>query len=158
MKEGSCNPSLLINTEPPGLDCQIHRRGRSHLFTQKGTLFTMLMSLPGLRGNGPALAGKLWKGWSFRAVREGGTAGVGNCRGRSHLFTQKGATLYYTNVIAEAPRDRSCARREARERMERSRCARGEGLIASNARSGPVPLLLPLREVSGAGLWKKGVG
>ena len=48
------------------------RRGRSHLFTQKGTLFTMLMSLPGLRGNGPALAGKLGKGWSFRAVREGG--------------------------------------------------------------------------------------
>ena len=72
MKEGSCNPSLIINTEPPVLDCQIHRRGRSHLFTQKGTLFTLLMSLPGLRGNGPALAGKLWKGWSFRAVREGG--------------------------------------------------------------------------------------
>ena len=71
MKEGSCNPSLIINTEPPGLDCQIHRKGRSHLFTQKETLFTMLMSLPGLRGNGPALAGKLWKGWSFRAVREG---------------------------------------------------------------------------------------
>ena len=71
----------------------------------------------------------------------------------------KGDTLYYTtDVVAGAPRERSCARREALERMELSRCARGEGLIASNARSGPVPLLLPLREVSGAGLWKKGVG
>ncbi len=90
MKEGSCNPSLIINTEPPGLDCQIHRKGRSHLFTQKGTFFTILMSLPGLRGNGPALAGKLWKGWSFRAVREGGTAGVGptslHQRGHSVLY------------------------------------------------------------------------
>ena len=53
----------------------------------------------------------------------------------------KGDTLYST-VVVRAPRDRSCARREARERMEFSRCARGEGMIASNARSGPVPLPL----------------
>ena len=58
----------------------------------------------------------------------------------------KGDTLYSTVVVVRAPRDRSCARREARERMERSRCARWEGMIASNARFGPVPLpLLPLR-------------
>ena len=46
-------------------------RGRSHLFTQKGTLYIIPMSLQRLRRNGPALAGKLGKGWSFRAVREG---------------------------------------------------------------------------------------
>ena len=56
MKEGSCNPSLIINTEPPGLDCQIHRKGRSHLFTQKETLLNLLLSLQGLRGIGPPLA------------------------------------------------------------------------------------------------------
>ena len=36
-------------------------RGRSHLFTQKGTLFTILMSLLGLRGTGPALAAASWR-------------------------------------------------------------------------------------------------
>ena len=40
-----------------------------------------------------------------------------------------------------APRDRSCARREARGRKSPSRCARGVWVIASNARSGSVPLL-----------------
>ena len=48
------------------------RRGRSHLFTQKGTLYTLCLALQGLRGTEPARAGKLWTGWSFRAVREGG--------------------------------------------------------------------------------------
>ena len=62
-------------------------RGRSHLFTQKGTLFTIIDGplLPkswgesegnrrvvaGLRGIGPALAGKLGGGFGFRASREG---------------------------------------------------------------------------------------
>ena len=36
-------------------------RGRSHLFTQKGTLFTLLMSLLGLRGTGPALSAASWR-------------------------------------------------------------------------------------------------
>ena len=36
-------------------------RGRSHLFTQKGTLFTSLMSLLGLRGTGHALAAASWR-------------------------------------------------------------------------------------------------
>ena len=36
-------------------------RGRSHLFTKKGTLLTILMSLLGLRGTGPALAAASWK-------------------------------------------------------------------------------------------------
>ena len=36
-------------------------RGQSHLFTQKGTLFTILMSLLGLRGTGPALAAASWR-------------------------------------------------------------------------------------------------
>jgi hypothetical protein len=72
-------------------------RGRSLTFTQKGPLYTILMPLQqdwgqavldrsgegmgvvgrvggcvlGLRGIGPALAGKLGGGWGFRAVREG---------------------------------------------------------------------------------------
>ncbi len=39
-----------------------------------------------------------------------------------------------------APRGRSCARREARGRLRLSRCARGRGVIASSACSGPAPL------------------
>ena len=70
----------------------------------------------------------------------------------------KGDTLYYADVVAGAPRERSCARREALERMELSRCARGEGMIASNARSGPIPLPLRLGEVSGARSVQRGVG
>ena len=152
MKEGSCNPSLIINTEPPGLDCQIHRKGRSHLFTQKETLSTMLMSLPGLLGNGPALAGKLWKGWSFRAVREGGTAGVGptylHKRGRSVLYCCccKGSAGPGLHSQGNSGKDGAFAL-----------CARG-CLIASNARSGPVPLPLRLGEVSGARSVQRGVG
>ena len=61
--------AVFFGSAGPGLrNC----RGRSHLFTQKGTLSTLLLSWQGLRGTRPALAGKLWKGWSFRAVREGG--------------------------------------------------------------------------------------
>jgi hypothetical protein len=41
-----------------------------------------------------------------------------------------------------APRDRSFARRKARGRMELSRCARGALVIASKARSSPIPLRL----------------
>ena len=69
----------------------------------------------------------------------------------------KGATLNYFTYWKEAPRgeifwvcgrvvaprDRSCARREARGRKSPSRCARGVWVIASNARSGSVPLLPP---------------
>ena len=40
--------SLRPDPAAAGLICQ--SRGRSHLFTQKGTLFTILMSLLGLRG------------------------------------------------------------------------------------------------------------
>ena len=69
----------------------------------------------------------------------------------------KGDTLYST-VVVRALRERSCARREALERMELSRCARGEGMIASNARSGPIPLPLRLGEVSGARSVQRGVG
>ena len=74
-------------------------RGRSHLFTQNGALSTILEGplLPkswgvsegsrrvvaGLRGIGPALAGKLGGGFGFRA------ASRARSRGRSHLFTQK---------------------------------------------------------------------
>jgi len=39
-----------------------------------------------------------------------------------------------------APRDRSCSRRKARGRLGFSRCARGALVIASKARSGPIPL------------------
>ena len=57
-----------------------------------------------------------------------------------------------------APRDRSCARREARGRMGLSRCARGRGLIASNACSGPVPLPLGALLVLGPDLGDSLVG
>ena len=40
----------------------------------------------------------------------------------------------------DAPRDRACARKEARRRIDLSRCARGERVIASRARSDPIPL------------------
>ena len=46
-------------------------RGRSLIFTQKGPLQTIALCLLGLRGIGPALAGNVGTGWSFRAVREG---------------------------------------------------------------------------------------
>ena len=39
--------------------------GRSHVFTQKGTLYTITVSLKGLRGTVPALAGRLWGGGAF---------------------------------------------------------------------------------------------
>ena len=75
----------------------------------------------------------------------------------SPIYT-KGDTLYSTVVVVRAPRDQACTRRETLERMELSRCARGEGMIASNARSGPIPLPLRLGEVSGARSVQRGVG
>jgi len=45
--------------------------GQSHLFTQKGTLFTILMLLRWLRGSGPALAGNVGTGEAFALSREG---------------------------------------------------------------------------------------
>ena len=64
-------------------------RGRSHLFTQKGTLFTILMSLLGLRGTGPALAAASW--WRKE--------GSGEARRRSaptgHRIPAQGETLGY---------------------------------------------------------------
>ena len=56
-----------------------------------------------------------------------------------------------------APRDQSCARREARGRMRLSRLSREErGLIASNARSGPIPLPLGDLEPVPTRGWSKG--
>ena len=49
---------------------QVDRRGQSRISTQKGTLFTINVFLEGLRGNGPALAGKLGGGLAF-ALRAG---------------------------------------------------------------------------------------
>ena len=45
--------------------------GQSHLFTQKGALFTILMLLRWLRGSGPALAGNVGTGGAFALSREG---------------------------------------------------------------------------------------
>ena len=50
---------------PPGVG------GQSHLFTQKGTLFTILMLLQWLRGSGPVLAGNVGAGGVFALSREG---------------------------------------------------------------------------------------
>ena len=47
-------------------------RGRSHLFTQKGPLHTITVSLKGLPGNGPALAGRLGGGGDFALRARGG--------------------------------------------------------------------------------------
>ena len=52
----------------------------------------------------------------------------------------KSATLYYSDVVVGALRQRSCARRKALGEEEFSRCARGFLVIAFNARSGPLPL------------------
>ena len=54
----------------------------------------------------------------------------------------KGDTLYSADVVAGAPRERSCARRETLERMELSRCARG--------RVPSPPMLAPARSRSAA--------
>ena len=62
--------------------CRPGGRGRSHLFTQKGTLFTILMLLQGLRGIGPALAGNVGTGGAFALSREGGS-GCGRSNARS---------------------------------------------------------------------------
>ena len=51
--------------------CRPGGRGRSYLFTQKGTLFTILMLLQWLRGSGPALAGNVGTGGAFARLREG---------------------------------------------------------------------------------------
>ena len=54
----------------------LHKRGHCFMFlgdgrrVPKGSIFAA-RCLVGLRGTGPARARKLWKGWSFRAVREG---------------------------------------------------------------------------------------
>ena len=73
MREGGFDRfQCLLRPGPAPLVAPRNCRGRSHLFTQNGTLSTLLLSWQGLRGTGPARAGKLWKGWAFRAVREGG--------------------------------------------------------------------------------------
>ena len=46
-------------------------RGRSHLFTQKGTLLTIQLPLRWLRRTGPALAGNMGTGGAFALAREG---------------------------------------------------------------------------------------
>ena len=128
----------------------------------------------GLRGTSPALAGKLRRGWSFRAVREGKVRSLpmlapdrsrcASSRGRSHLFTQKGTLITIIEGlllptswgVSEGSRRVVAGLRgpgpvlagKLGERMELSRCARGEGWIASNARSGPNPLRLVAGSVS----------
>ena len=52
-----------------------------------------------------------------------------------------------------APRERACARREAWGRESFRADALGEGLIASNARCGPIPLPPGDREGRGASPW-----
>ena len=46
-------------------------RGRSHLFTQKGTLLTIQLPLRWLRRTGPVLAGNVGTGGAFALAREG---------------------------------------------------------------------------------------
>ena len=102
--------------------------GQSHLFTQKGALFTILMLLQWLCGIGPALAGNVGTGGAFALSREEDQGvdvpmlapDLSRCRpgGRGSVtpIYTKGGTLYYTDVVAVALRDRSCARRERGDR------------------------------------------
>ena len=53
------------------LRCARTLRGRSHLFTQKGTLLTIQLPLRWLRRTGPALAGNMGTGGAFALAREG---------------------------------------------------------------------------------------
>jgi hypothetical protein len=62
LREGGVrSPSMLA---PARFRCRFVR-GRALIFTQKGTLLTILPSLRGLRGTGPPLAGRLGEGGAF---------------------------------------------------------------------------------------------
>ena len=79
----------------------------------------------------------------FRAFARGGSGcGRSNARSGPVPLLLGGSTvgLALGVSLGGAPRDRPYARREAQGKMEISRCARGESLFASYARSGPVPL------------------
>jgi hypothetical protein len=125
-------------------------RGQSRIFTQKGTLFTINASLKGLRGNCPALAGRLGEGRAF-ALCASGWGDRLQCslrpdpaaawpRGQSRIFTQNG-TLFTINAFLKGLRGNGPA---LAGRLGEGRafalCAR-ERVIAFNARSGPIPLL-----------------
>ena len=100
-----------------------------------------IVSWVGLCGIGPALAGNVGTGGAFALSREG-DQGV-DVRGRGSVtpIYTKGGTLYYTDVVAVAPRERSCARRERGGRRSFRAFARGgSGCRRSYARSGPIPL------------------
>ena len=45
--------------------------GQSHLFTQKGPLYTISMTFNDFRGNGPALAGRRWGGGAIALCARG---------------------------------------------------------------------------------------
>jgi len=70
--------AVFFGSAGPGLrNC----RGRSHLFTQKGTLSTLLLSWQGLRGTRPALAGKLGGGGAFALCAREGLIASNACSG-----------------------------------------------------------------------------
>ena len=60
---------MLVDFASAGFLPRLPERGRFNLFTQKGPLFTITVSLKGLRGNGPALAGRLGGGGDFARAR-----------------------------------------------------------------------------------------
>ena len=119
-------------------------RGRSHTFTQKGPLFHSF---------------SLWTGSTMGELGTGSTKGavfrcvVGSCsagarwvnRVTGSKWVNKGQApqrgRFFDALLGRAPRDRSCARREARGRWAFALCARGVW-IASSACFGPVPLPL----------------
>ena len=89
---------LLFASKARSGPCQ--GRGQSHLFTQKGTLSTLLLSLQGLRGIGPALAGKRGGGGAFALCARDGFV-----RLQGSLRADPAALRFYG-----APRERSYAR------------------------------------------------
>ena len=113
--------------------------GQSHLFTQKGALFTILMLLRWLRGSGPALAGNVGAGGAFALSREGDQGvdvpmlapDLSRCR--PGVLSGGGGSILggvlrremMDCVVGGALRDRSCARRERWDRGSFRAFARG---------------------------------
>ena len=73
----------------------------------------------------------------------------------SPIYT-KSATIYYSDVVLVALRQRSCARRKARGRRSFRALREGVGVLASKARSGPFPLLHRLGKSNEGPVWTIG--
>ena len=144
-----------------------------HIYT-KGDIPYYLVLPAGLRGSGPALAGRLGVGGAFALCARGSgdrlqcslrpdsaaaSCGVGCGVGPSLLHKRGHSLLSYPPCLRSAESVLRSQEGSGKEGL--SRFARGMGLIAFNARSGPVPLplrsgLLNRRRWFWGRLWKVG--